>query len=201
MPRAAKSQSTLEVHPLTPERWPDLVRLFGPSGADGGCWCMYWRLTQTAYAQSSRTLNQAALKARVDQGQPPGLLAYRQGEPAGWCGLSPRQEFARLQRSRHFATDAAAPAWVIVCFFVQREQRGQGVARALLRAAVEYAVGQGARSLEGYPVNTGAEPLQAQAAFPGTTRMFRAAGFRLVAITPAMSGGQQRAIMRYEVKD
>ncbi len=161
---------------------------------------MYWRLTQTAYAQSSRALNQAALKAQVDKRQVPGLLAYHQGEPAGWCGLSPRASFARLQRSRHFASDAPEPAWAIVCFFVAREHRGQGVARALLHAAVDYAVKRGARSLEGYPVKTGDVTLQPQAAFPGTTRMFRAAGFRLVAITPAMSGGLQRAVMRYEVE-
>ncbi len=25
------------VHPVTPDRWPDLERLFGPRGACGGC--------------------------------------------------------------------------------------------------------------------------------------------------------------------
>src|SRR5262245_14820805 len=28
------------IHPLTPERWPDLEQLFGPRGACAGCWCM-----------------------------------------------------------------------------------------------------------------------------------------------------------------
>ena len=25
-------------HPVTPDRWPDLERLFGPHGAYSGCW-------------------------------------------------------------------------------------------------------------------------------------------------------------------
>ena len=34
---------TLEFHPLTIERWGDFEKLFGPRGAYGGCWCMWWR--------------------------------------------------------------------------------------------------------------------------------------------------------------
>ena len=28
----------LTFHPVTPDRWPDLERLFGPRGAYSGCW-------------------------------------------------------------------------------------------------------------------------------------------------------------------
>ena len=31
---------TLAFHPVTPDRWPDLERLFGPHGANSGCWCL-----------------------------------------------------------------------------------------------------------------------------------------------------------------
>ena len=31
--------SNLHIHPLTPDRIPDFVTLFGPSGACYGCWC------------------------------------------------------------------------------------------------------------------------------------------------------------------
>ena len=199
MPRARLPHASIETQPLTPDRWDDLVQLFGPGGADGGCWCMYWRYTQAEYASSSRALNKVALRESVDQGRVPGLLAYKDGQPAGWCGVSPRASFARLVRSRNFPSEAPPPVWAIVCFFVAREQRAQGVAAALLTAAVDYAGQHGARSIEGYPVKAGAKALAAQAAFPGTTRMFRAAGFRLVALTGAVSGGLPRAIMRFDI--
>ena len=37
------------ISPLTPERWNDLEALFGPHGASGGCWCMYWRLPRKIF--------------------------------------------------------------------------------------------------------------------------------------------------------
>jgi hypothetical protein len=36
----------LVVQELTPAVWPALERLFGPNGACGGCWCMYWRIRE-----------------------------------------------------------------------------------------------------------------------------------------------------------
>jgi hypothetical protein len=41
----------IEVHPVTPERWGDLEKLFGPSGAYGGCWCMYFRMRSSDNAR------------------------------------------------------------------------------------------------------------------------------------------------------
>ena len=35
------------VHPLTPERWPDLETIFEARGCSvaRGCWCMYYRVS------------------------------------------------------------------------------------------------------------------------------------------------------------
>ena len=38
-----------EVHPLSPERWPDFETLCGVHGACGGCWCMWWRSTRREF--------------------------------------------------------------------------------------------------------------------------------------------------------
>jgi hypothetical protein len=32
----------LAVHPVTPDRWDDLVMLFGERGASSGCWCRFF---------------------------------------------------------------------------------------------------------------------------------------------------------------
>ena len=34
----------ITIEPVTPDRWDDLERLFGASGAYSGCWCTWWRL-------------------------------------------------------------------------------------------------------------------------------------------------------------
>jgi GNAT superfamily N-acetyltransferase len=171
----------LDFHPLTPERWPDLERLFGPRGACGGCWCMYWRLRRSEFDQRKGEGNRLAFKAIVKAGERPGLLAYAAGEPAGWCALSPRPAFSALERSRILKPVDDLPVWSVVCFFVAKPYRRRGVTVRLLKAAVEYAGEHGAQMVEGYPV----EPKQGQTpdafVYTGLASAFRAAGFVEVA--------------------
>ena len=72
------------------------------------------------------------------------------------------------------------PVWSIVCFFVDREARGRGLAERMLRAAVDYARSQGARLLEAYPVDA-VEPRDPDLMFFGAKSMYDRAGFREVA--------------------
>lgn len=197
---ATPDDPALAIYPLTPDHWDDLAALFGRTGADGGCWCMFWRLTSTEYNQSTRDRNREALKALAAEGRAPGLLAYRDGEPAGWCGVGPRADFARLQRSRTLGPVDDRPVWSIICFFVGRRHRGAGVAAALLGAAVRRAAEHGAPAIEGYPIDPPAARAPATAAYPGTVAMFRAAGFREVTVTSARGGGGFRSIMRRDLR-
>ena len=48
-PQNKKQISKLSFHPLTPERWKDFEKLFGPKGACAGCWCTYWVLRRSEY--------------------------------------------------------------------------------------------------------------------------------------------------------
>jgi hypothetical protein len=66
----------ISIHPLTPERWDDLLTLFGEHGAYSGCWCMWWRLTSAEFSKGN-TANKAAFKQLVDdqtRTRPAGLL-------------------------------------------------------------------------------------------------------------------------------
>jgi len=180
----------LEFHPVTAERWPDLERLFGEHGAYGGCWCMWWRLPRAQFTQQVGQKNKEALKAIVDSGEAPGLLAYADGEPIAWCSVAPRQAFPALDRSRTLKRIDDQPVWSVVCFFVAKPFRRRGVMAPLLTAAVEYARAYGAKIVEGYPV----EPTKALSGYSGYTGVvsaFRKLGFMEVA---QRSG---RPIMRY----
>jgi GNAT superfamily N-acetyltransferase len=184
----------LEYQPVTPQRWADLEALFGPRGACAGCWCMYWRLRRTEYELLKGAGNRAALKEIVDSGEPPGLLAYHQGQPVGWVSVAPRPAFSTLERSRILKPVDERPVWSVVCFFVSRGYRRKGVTVQLLRAAVEYARQQGAEIVEGYPV----EPKEGKApdvfVFTGLASAFRQAGFEEV-----LRRSETRPIMRYYI--
>ncbi|MGE5089383.1 MAG: N-acetyltransferase family protein [Candidatus Levyibacteriota bacterium] len=174
------------MHPLTPARWDDLQKIFDAKGCSvaRGCWCMYYRVSGTgAYTRpgdDQRSRSRAALKALAAHDPPPGLIGYRGRTPVGWISLGPREDYARLARSPTMRPVDARNVWSIVCFVVPSEYRGQGVARALLAGAVEYARARGVRLLEAYPVD-GLAPSAPDAPWFGAKAMFDDAGFTEVA--------------------
>ncbi|HET7870964.1 MAG TPA: hypothetical protein VFL42_00520, partial [Terriglobales bacterium] len=103
----------LQVLPATADRWPDLERLFGENGACGGCWCMTWRRKRSDFDKEKGAGNKRALKRLVESGRPPGVIAYFQGRPAGWCAVAPREEYPVLTRSRVLGPVDEQPVWSI----------------------------------------------------------------------------------------
>lgn len=207
--RRVRPEDGLEIVDVTADRWADLVELFerrGPRGAwprTSACYCMFWRLQPADYeaAFRERSLesrsggpNKEAMKRLVASDRVPGLLAYRDGRPAGWVSVSPRSELVRLEHSPQLrAADAPADdegTWSIACFYVDRADWRTGVGTALLTAAVERAVAHGAKTVEGYPVKApSVDP------YTGYDTMFAGADFRL--IRPGR--GRGRALWRRDV--
>jgi len=186
------SLPALEFHPLTPERWKDLEALFGERGACGGCWCMWWRLKRSQFEKQKGEGNRRALKKIVDSGEVPGLLAYAGGQPVAWCSVAPRETYSVLERSQTLKRIDDQPVWSVVCFFVAKPFRGKGVTVKLLRATVEYVKEQGARIIEGYPVEPKKTRMPDAFAYTGLVSTFRKAGFIEV-----LRRSETRPIMRY----
>ena len=176
----------ITVYPLTPARWPDLEAIFNARGCSvaRGCWCMAYR--QSGSQEPSQTgttraeTNRAALKALVDAGTPPGLIGYRDNVPVGWVSIGPREDYAKLKRSPVMKAVDDQPVWSVICFVVPSAYRRQGVARALLKAAMEYAKKQGATLIEAYPVD---KPTRSNDVdiWVGAKSMYDKAGFYEVA--------------------
>src|SRR5688572_20857396 len=121
--------SGVALHPLTPDRWPDLVDLFGPQrGANGGCWCMWWRLSGADWKAVPREEKRDRFRRVVEEGPPPGVLAYEADRAVGWCAVGPRASLPRLNRSRVAkplgAADDLDRTFVVNCFYVRAGMRG-----------------------------------------------------------------------------
>jgi GNAT superfamily N-acetyltransferase len=142
---------------------------------------MWWRLKRSEYERSKGEGNRQALRAIVTAGEVPGLLGYRGGRPVGWCSLGPRERFPVLDRSRTLRRVDEAPVWSLVCFFVARQDRGRGVAAALLEGAIDHARRAGCTLLEAYPLAPLAGRVPAAFAWTGLLSLFLRAGFREVA--------------------
>jgi GNAT superfamily N-acetyltransferase len=183
----------LEIHPLTPERWLDFERLFGPRGACAGCWCMFPKLTRKEFDAGKYEGNRKAQQEIVEGGQVPGLLAYVDGVPAGWCAVEPRGHYPALARSRVLAPLDELPVWSVTCFFIDRKYRHQGLTVALLNAAVDYVARQGGKVVEGYPTEPrGGKPAAPAFVFTGLASAFLQAGF-----VEAGRRSETRPIMRF----
>lgn len=193
---SSSSRPDVECHPATPDRWPDLETLFGPRGATGGCWCMYWRLPRAQFSAQKGKGTKAALQHLVESGEIVGLLAYAQGQPVGWCAVAPRESYPVLERSRILKRVDAAPVWSVVCFFVSKAFRGKGVTTVLLQAAVEYAREHGARIVEGYPIEPKTPRIPTVFAWTGLASAFQQAGF-----VEVERRSDTRPVMRYMIID
>ncbi len=169
----------LKFKPLTTAQWDDFTALFGERGACGGCWCMLWRLSRKQFEAQKGDGNRRAMKAIVDAGEVPGILAYRNDKAIGWCALAPRSSYVALSRSRILKPVDERACWSIACLFIDKSCRKQGVSTRLLLAATEYAKAQGAALIEGYPVEPKADKdIPAAFAWTGIPKAFIKAGFR-----------------------
>ncbi len=88
--------ATISCRPVTRSNLDDLLVVFGEQGASCGCWCMYWRISGDAFASNGNDGNRAALLDRIRRGEVPGVLAYVDGVPVGWCSVAPRDTFREV---------------------------------------------------------------------------------------------------------
>lgn len=190
----------LDVHPATEDRFDDVATLLAPRRADApACWCLTYRLTSSENSALTAQQRPERLRQLCARDPAPGVLAYLDGEPVGWCAVGPRAEMGRLERSRTIPRVDDRPVWSVVCFVVRVGYRQRGVARALLAGAVEHARSSGAVAIEGYPVDTGGTRISGTLAYVGTTDLFADAGFDRVLETAARSAGLRRWLMRREL--
>jgi GNAT superfamily N-acetyltransferase len=155
---------------------------------------MWWRLTRREWGQGAGAPNKRAFKKLVTGGRVPGILAYAEGKPVGWCAIEPRTSYPVLQRSPVLKPVDQEPVWSITCLLVARSWRKRGLSVKLIRAAVDHAARQGASIVEGYPVEPRRDTMPDYSAFTGLVSAFREAGF-----TEVLRRSATRPIMRYRV--
>ncbi len=195
----------LAIHPLAAARVED-VRTITRGTWGSQCWDMHPRYTASQKRELGMTGNdnerrrrEVLAKLARRRRNAPLLVAYLDGEPAGFVSLGPRTDFAVVAKSRATPPLDERDAWVIPCLTVRRTYRGKGVAVALLQAAVRYAAERGAGAVDGYPRADG-KRVHDDFAFIGTEALFRKAGFRRVrGVLPKLPRGwTPRVTMRAE---
>jgi GNAT superfamily N-acetyltransferase len=183
---------------LTRETWDDLAALFELPGGSivRGCWCMFYRRSgQVAVGAAAGTTNKEQLYDLVSDGTVPGLVGYLDGDPVGWISLGPRADYAKLKRSPIMKPVDDEEVWSVVCTFVAKRHRGQGLQHRLLEAAIGYARQRGAPIVEAYPVD---KPQRSADDFMffGSRSLYEAAGF-----TEVVRRSPTRVVMRLTLSE
>jgi GNAT superfamily N-acetyltransferase len=167
--------------------WDDVRTVFGTRGDPSTCWCQYFKLPNAAWETVTRDECAGLLQQQVVANDPaPGVIAYLDGEPVGWCAVEPKTNYPRLRRAKVTTQGSSenpddASVWAVTCFVVRVGYRKRGIGGTLLRGAVEQARELGARVIEGYPVDTAIRAKAPSAElYHGTLSLFTAVGFELV---------------------
>lgn len=183
--------AAITIVPADEASWDDIEAVFGARGDPSRCHCQRYKMQpRESWASVGAEELAFRLRLQIDGARPgtaPGLVAYVDGEPAGWCAVEPRTAYPRLLR------DCRVPwvgrgedksddgVWAVTCFVTRTGFRRRGVSRALARAAVDVARARGARALEGYPMVTepGREIMPVEL-HVGSRSIFADAGFKEV---------------------
>jgi GNAT superfamily N-acetyltransferase len=194
----------VRIVPANEATWDDLQTVFGSRGDPARCQCQWFKVPSSEWRSTPVDERAHRLRMQTDCGHPgsdttSGLVAYVEGEPAGWCAVEPRVEYPRLLRSRipwagrdeDIADDGV---WAVTCFITRSGFRRRGVSRALVRAAVDFARGRGARAIEGYPmITTPGHDISWGELFVGSRSAFADAGF-----TEVTHPTTRRVVMRID---
>ena len=187
-----KVKSKYSFYPVTKENWKDFENLFGEKGACAGCWCMYWRLRRKDYDNLRGTGTKKKMKGLINKGIVPGILAYDDKQPIGWCSVAPREDFLVLDNSRVLKRIDEKIVWSIVCFYINKNYRKKGITIELINAVKKYVKDHKGTIIEGYPVEPKTGKTADVFAWTGLASAFRKAGFKEVE-----RRSETRPIMRF----
>lgn len=189
----------IEVKPATV--FEDVATVIGPKNpASSVCFCLSYRIPSKEATALRGPERAERVRRLMDEEGPIGVLAYDGDDVVGWAAVAPRSR-------THFATFRKIPhvdeleAWSLWCFRVRPGHRKKGVMHALIDGAVDFARGQGAPAIEGYPVDNGGEKVDLTMAYVGTRRLFESAGFSKAADTTSVLSGFPRVLMRLDLWD
>jgi ribosomal protein S18 acetylase RimI-like enzyme len=179
MPKG-ESMARFQIRELGKKTWPDFARILEKhNGVWGGCWCIAFHFRRPDLPKTAEA-NRAEKERLVRAGKAHAALVYDGPDVVGWCQFgSPVELAARMTAYGRLKLDP--PDWRIPCFFVDRDHRGEGIARAALKGALDFIASKGGGTVDGYPTsNSRVKPTSSSFLWGGTVSMFAGAGFRTV---------------------
>lgn len=142
----------VEIRRLTPDELDNFLKFMeGPAFVTNpqwsGCYCQFYLNTpeQQPNADVRAEVNRKTACERINAGTMNGYLAFSGDEVIGWVAANKASNFVALPP----APEGTAR---LICFIVEQEHQGKGVATELLRFAIQDLGKQGFNRLEAAPL-------------------------------------------------
>jgi GNAT superfamily N-acetyltransferase len=146
-----------------------------------GCYCMFYHIEPAREKDwDGCALSDRRVEAEkwIRGGIIRGYLAYDGGKVVGWCNANDKKGFSRLAADKDLWQEAEeGKVKSIVCFLIDPDMRGKGIAKALLSRVVEDAADEGYAFVEAYPMDGALDNFKH---YHGHPAMFEKAGFETV---------------------
>lgn len=134
-----------------------------------GCYCQFYLNSpnENSQAEEDRSFNRSKACDRISDGTMQGYVAVIEGKVVGWMAANSFRNFVALPPAPE---DAAA----IICFVIDQEHQGRGVATQLLNFALDDLPNHGYRVVNSAPLASGEF---VSYGYRGPRSMFEKAGF------------------------
>ena len=181
-----------EIKALSPETWDGFEALARRhNGVWGGCWCTWFHQCDSVKMGSAED-NRKLKHTLVMQGRAHAALVYDGDRTVAWCQYGSPGELPHIYHKKEVEADGYQPPdYRITCFFVDKEYRRKGAAKAALLGALDLIEQAGGETVESYPQDTREQKISASFLYNGTKTLFESCGFSFV-----KPKGKNHAVMR-----
>jgi GNAT superfamily N-acetyltransferase len=171
---------TIEIKPLSPEMAETFTSYVGNMDFRHAphwqfCNCQYYHVKCTSEEWRARSAeqNQQLAHKNIRDGVMKGFMAFDGDKPVGWINANDWHNYALLEDDEellHFEGKTG----LVVCFLIHPDYRNQGLAKSLLKTAVDNFRDLGFDRVAGRPFTWSAHP---ERQYHGSPGMYEALGF------------------------
>jgi ribosomal protein S18 acetylase RimI-like enzyme len=173
----------ISIKKLEPSRVNDYMRFFDNIAfCDNPAWslcycCFYYLKEEDEPNEDIKNSIRTYAMDKISNGTLNGFLACSDGEPVGWCNADILTNYKRIMDNDEILKDASKKVGAIVCFVIDPNHRGKGIAAALLEAACDLFTTEGYDWIEAYPAKEADTPAEN---YHGPIQMYLNHGFEVI---------------------
>jgi len=149
---------------------------FGHAPHWATCFCTYYQLNCSHQEWQNRSGDQNRREAmeQIKSGRMKGYLAFDGDKCIGWCNANDASRYIRLEKEmKPLIQDKKVGCGI--CYVIHPDYRRQGIARLLLKTAIEGFRAEGYTSMLALPVDAKEETVKL---YRGTLNMYMELGFQ-----------------------